>query len=78
MCRSFRCSSVLLESGGGPVKKFELYCLSHGDEVYWTDPDEESSCSRHYTIRSISIYGDIVCITDVDGSDLECFAEELS
>ena len=60
------------------MKKFEAHLLRNGDEVYWTDPDEESSCSRHYTIQAIRIYGDIVCITDVDGSDLECFAEELS
>lgn len=59
------------------MKKFELHCLKHGDEVYWTDPDE-GACSRYFTIRSIYISGDIVTITDIDGSDIECFAEELS
>jgi hypothetical protein len=57
--------------------------LQAGDEVFWTDPDDDL-CSRHYTIQYIeyidSVNDDsiVVCITDYNGSYLECFASELS
>ena len=51
--------------------------LNPGDEVFWNDPDD-GDCSRMYTINRICISGDIITITDVDGSDLECFAKELA
>jgi hypothetical protein len=58
----------------------ELNELDNGDEVYWTDPDDdpESSCSRVIKIRSIEFKGEAVCIWGYDGSYLECFAHELS
>ena len=55
----------------------EVKRLHPGDEVYWNDPDD-GICSRVYTIASIVVNGKVVSITDVDGSVLECFAEELS
>ena len=51
--------------------------LHTDDEVYWTDPDGGKT-SRHYTISTIEILGEIVRIVDRDGSTLECFASELS
>lgn len=59
------------------MTKDEAAKLQPGDEVYWTDPDE-GACSRVYRIRTIEIQGDVVVITEPDGSFLECFAEELS
>jgi len=56
----------------------EVKNLRPGDEVHWKDPDGESDCSRVYRIHSIRIYGDAVRITDVDGSEFECLASELS
>ncbi len=50
--------------------------LQPGDEVYWNDPDE--TCSRYVTIRYIRINGDIISIDTQDGSEIECFAHELS
>ena len=55
----------------------EVKRLHPGDEVYWNDPDD-GICSRVYTIASIVVNGNVVSITDVDGSVLECFAKELS
>jgi len=52
----------------------ELYS---GDEVYWNDP-ADGECSRIYEIGTIKIVGDIVTITENNGSCLECFAHELS
>lgn len=60
------------------MKMSVLKELRAGDEVFWTDPDEESSCSRTYCIRSITIRGEVVCITDADGSSIECFPSDLS
>jgi len=55
----------------------DVHTLSPGDEVFWNDPDN-GLCSRSYIIQSINITEDeIVQITDVDGSYLECFPEEL-
>ena len=51
-----------------------LHC---GDEVWWTDPCG-GKCSRSYKLTYIQIYDDIICIEDVDGSYLECYASELS
>lgn len=51
--------------------------LHYGDEVRWTDPDDDT-CSRTITISNIRVNGEIVCIIDDDGNYLECFADELS
>lgn len=53
--------------------------LHRGDQVYWTDPDEDT-CSRMYTIQEIQIdeAEGVAKITDVSGDYLECFFEELS
>jgi hypothetical protein len=51
--------------------------LEPGDEVTWNDPDD-GACTRTDTIGSIELHGDIVRITWRDGSDLECWAHELS
>ncbi len=51
--------------------------LHNGDEVFWNDPDD-GACSRHITIQAIAVSGEVVVITGKDGSDLECFAHELS
>lgn len=46
-------------------------------KLFWTDPDD-GICSRYYTISKIRVKGDIVCITDIDGTYLECCADKLS
>ena len=51
--------------------------LDNGDEVFWTDPDNGIG-SKHITIQHIEVKGEIVCIQGKDGSELECFARELS
>ena len=52
--------------------------LDNGDEVFWNDPDE-GECSRHIVIQTIEVVGgEMVRITGKDGSELECFADELS
>lgn len=52
--------------------------LRPGDKVYWNDPDD-GICSRMYFIMFVSVHEDgVVLITDINGSSLECFAEELS
>ena len=56
----------------------EVKQLHNGDEVFWNDPDE-GKCSRHITIKHISIWGDdVVKITGEHGYCLECYAHELS
>lgn len=55
----------------------EVKQLDSGFKVFWKDPDE-GKCSRYYTISKISIRGDIVCITDIDSSYIECLAHELN
>lgn len=55
----------------------EILNLHSGDDVFWEDPDE-GICSRVVTIQAIEVIGDVVRITDSDGAELECFAEELS
>jgi hypothetical protein len=59
------------------MRRLDVKKLNPGDEVFWNDPDD-GVCSRVYVISRICISGDIITITDVDGSDLECFAKELS
>lgn len=54
----------------------DILKLHNGDEVFWEDPDE-GGCSRHYTIATIEVKGDVVCIEDVDGDYLECLPREL-
>jgi hypothetical protein len=51
--------------------------LCPGDEVTWNDPDE-GRCTRTGAIQYIKVTGNVVQITWNDGSDLECFARELS
>lgn len=51
--------------------------LHAGDEVRWNDPDG-GLCSKTIHISSIEVKGSIICITDVNGDYLECFAKELS
>jgi hypothetical protein len=55
----------------------EVLELQVGDQVFWNDP-EDGLCSRFYTIAAIEIEDDMVRIVDTDGSELECFAYELS
>ena len=58
------------------MKLTDLQDLHSGDEVYWEDPDD-GACSRVLTIQSIYYCGNVVTITEPDGSVLECFAREL-
>lgn len=51
--------------------------LEPGDHVYWNDPDE-GECSREYLIDRIEHNGDMVRITEPDGSELQCFVSELA
>lgn len=57
--------------------------LHTGDEVFWNDPDE-GACSKYIVIRSVEYHGErgdpdcIIHLSAEDGSDLECFAHELS
>lgn len=51
--------------------------LHPGDQVFWTDPDT-GVCDRIITISAIKIVNGVVCLTDVDGSYLECRLGELS
>jgi hypothetical protein len=55
----------------------EVKKLQPGDMVWWTDPDHGIG-SRMLWISTVEILGDIVRITEVDGSYLECFHTELS
>ena len=52
--------------------------LSHGDEVFWNDPDD-GLCSRMLHIRSIHWQDDNVFVIEcMDGSVVQGFAGELS
>lgn len=56
--------------------------LQPGDDVFWNDPDN-GACSRYYRIQAVRVCPDngentVAVITDVDGSELECFIKELS
>ena len=56
--------------------------LRPGDAVHWTDPDA-GLCSRSIVILEVTVEGDddldpAVAIIGQDGSELECFASELS
>lgn len=59
-----------------PKPGLDVTKLQSGDQVWWNDPDD-GACSRIYNIQEIKINGEVVTITDKDGSDLECFASEL-
>ncbi len=59
------------------MKLSQVRKLRPNDEVTWNDPDD-GICSKTDKILEIEIKGDIVCITWMDGSYLECFARELS
>jgi hypothetical protein len=62
---------------GGRMTLREVKKLHPGDEVTWNDPDD-GACTRTGVIQSIKVTGNVVQITWQDGSDLECFARELS
>lgn len=51
--------------------------LHRGDEVYWNDPDK-GTCSRILKILKIEVTSNVVHITEEDGSEVECYARELS
>lgn len=51
--------------------------LRPGDQVFWNDPDE-GACSRVLTIRAVEVCGNVVCIMEPNGSEVECYARELS
>lgn len=52
--------------------------LHTGDEVFWTDPDQ-GLCSKTITIQTIEVRDcRSIVIIGTDGSELECFASELS
>jgi len=60
------------------MKPYQVKQLHSGDEVFWTDPDD-GLCSRHYVISEITIKDSgWISIIDKDGSQLECFSDELS
>jgi hypothetical protein len=50
--------------------------LRKGDEVYWNDPD--GSCSRVLEIVSITVQAGVAFIHAADGSEVECYVDELS
>ena len=56
------------------IKQIKL--LQPGDQVYWNDPDA-GICSRILNILTISICDDIISITDIDGSYIQCYHNEL-
>jgi hypothetical protein len=58
------------------VRITDVKKLHTGDQVYWNDPDA-GSCSRVLTIQAIQVDGNVVAITEPDGSVVECFAREL-
>ena len=62
-----------------PLERMFPFNLEPGDEVTWEDP--AGTCSRTDKIAQIEFHGfdgdSIVSITWVDGSDLECYANEL-
>jgi hypothetical protein len=58
------------------MRMSELGNLHCGDEVYWEDPDD-GKCSRFLVILSIYYCGNVVTITEPDGTVVECFAREL-
>lgn len=51
--------------------------LTPNDTVYWNDPDN-GACSRRLAIAAIDITSNVACITEPDGSVVECFVRELS
>jgi len=55
----------------------EVKKLHTGDEVFWEDPDDGLT-SRHITLQSIKVQGEVVSIFGQDGDELECYANELS
>lgn len=57
------------------MDKKEADQLHPGDEVYWNDPDDGVS-SGHYTV--LGRHGDILYLKNLDGSEVEVFAHELS
>ena len=57
--------------------EFDPCRLGPGDEVYWADPNNGVD-SHTIVIRSITEVGDAFCIVGIDGSVLECLANELS
>ena len=56
----------------------EAKALRPGTRVFWDDPDD-GICSKYLVIQLIEWPGDddVVRITCENGSELECFAQEL-
>jgi hypothetical protein len=55
----------------------EIESLKAGDKVHWEDPDE-GLCSQVILIARISINGDVVSLTDAEGSEVDALPEELT
>jgi hypothetical protein len=55
----------------------ELMELKAGEEVYWTDPDNDE-CSGYLTIGHICVDDEIVQIRTQQDTYVECLLEELS
>jgi hypothetical protein len=66
-----------------PLSLAKIRGLQRGDSVFWNDPDA-GTCSRILVIGTIEIHdadddeNPVVYITELDGSVVECFANELS
>jgi len=57
------------------VTNNEARNLKAGNKVLWVDPDD-GECTKEILIKSISINGDVITISD-DVFDIECIASEL-
>jgi len=55
-------------------KGFRLF---EGDEVYWTDPDDDL-CSDYFTIHAILDSNVVLLVDDSGNCRVEAFAHELS
>ena len=55
----------------------EIDELKPGDEIIWTDPDNDQ-CSKLMIIQTIERNGDIITIETTLGDTLECLSHELS
>ena len=61
----------------------QILTLKRGDQVLWSDPDEQR-CSRVVMVERTSLHaeeasdGDFVLIVDMEGNYLECTVDELT
>ncbi len=55
----------------------EAKLLVAGTVVWWDDPDC-GTCSRLYTIKTVTVRGNIVSIEEPNGDFLECLPKEIS